>query len=282
MKKTLLLLLITALFLTGCANSTVSDKAVSTPLEATADQATADEAVEPAVRYIPESPSEVLSDVQTMPTSKPEELMLSKYNRILNTALKGSAVLDTEEIYQYPELPTGCEAVSLTIALNCMGAKLDKTDVAEKYLEYSDNFAIGFCGDPFTDDGAGIFPPGLVQSAWNYINDTGAKLYPIDTSGLSMEELYHFIDAGSPVIVWTTVYMAWPYDIEIAEEYNGEYYPWYDLEHCVCMYGYDIDNGEIYISDPQQGNITVSAYEFEEIYDEIGRYSMTLIDTKDI
>ena len=69
---------------------------------------------------------------------------------------------------------------------------------------------------------------------------------------------------------------------EIAEEYNGEYYPWYDLEHCVCMYGYDIDNGEIYISDPQQGNITVSAYEFEEIYDEIGRYSMTLIDTKDI
>ena len=286
MKKLLVLLLITAFILGGCANNVVSMPSQATADQATQDQATpdqtSDQPVSPAFRDLT-SPTKVSDDqIPSSPSGEKDAAALSKYNRILNGELRDdSSELDVEAMDQYPELPSGCESVALTIALNGMGAELDKTDIAEKYLEYDDNFAVGFCGDPFTDGGAGVYPPGLVSTAWNYINDKNAGLYAFDTTGLTIEELCKFIDAGCPAVVWTTVYMGWPY-FDGGVEYNEVFYPWYDLEHCVCMYGYDVEDNEVMISDPQRGKITVSMSEFEEIYDEIGRFSMILMDVSDL
>ena len=284
MKRISVLLLLAVLFLTGCAKSvesTTPDQPSSPDQAATQDESlrqVTEPKAEPAAQPAASEPEPLTAET----VNKAEALSLSKYNRILNNRdIPERAELDAAEIYQYPELPSGCEAVALTIALDCLGYKLEKTDIADKYMEYGDSFVYTYCGDPYREFGAGIYPPGLVTTAQNFINDTGAKIYPVDTTGLTIDELYSFIDAGYPVVVWTTVYMNYPY-FDGGESYNGIFYPWYDLEHCVCMYGYDKEYDEVMISDPQRGKISVSATEFSKIYDEIGRFSMVLIDTKDI
>ncbi len=212
-----------------------------------------------------------------------EQLAERRINEIFESRLSAdSASVSVEAIEQYPELPTGCEAVALTIALNAFGCGLEKTEIAENYLEYNDNYAIGYCGDPFSDSGAGIWPPGLVKTVENYVNDTGKKIYARNTSGKPMEELYKCIDAGCPVVVWTTYYLCEPMYTDDAEFYDGETYPWYDNEHCVTMYGYDLDAGTVDIADPLQGCVTVDADEFGEINQAIGGFSMILLDISDL
>lgn len=75
-----------------------------------------------------------------------------------------------ENILQNPELPTGCESVALTMVLKYLGFDLEKTTIADDYLVFADrNFAMGYIGNPHTEDGAGIFAPGLVKTANNFL-----------------------------------------------------------------------------------------------------------------
>lgn len=53
--------------------------------------------------------------------------------------LPASAQLDIPEVFQMPELPTGCESVALTMALMYEGFELDKTTIADDYLVYSED-----------------------------------------------------------------------------------------------------------------------------------------------
>lgn len=54
-----------------------------------------------------------------------------------------------------------------------------------------------------------------------------------------MEELLSYVAAGTPVVLWTTMYMAEPEFTEDTTEYDGELYRWYYQEHCVVLSGYD-------------------------------------------
>ena len=72
--------------------------------------------------------------------------------------LPRSVSLKVPEVRQLPELPTGCESVALTMALEYEGFMLYKTTIAREFLVYNqetDNMAIGYIGDPFSKDGAG-------------------------------------------------------------------------------------------------------------------------------
>ena len=42
--------------------------------------------------------------------------------------------------------------------------------------------------------------------------------------------------------------------------------------------GYDLDDNTVTISDPNEGVITCDADSFEEIYNEVGKLSMTIIN----
>lgn len=216
------------------------------------------------------------------PTEPPsvEELAQKRIAAILGGELKAnSAHIEVEEMSQYPELPTGCEAVALTMALNALGGKLDKTEIAEKYLVYDDNYAVGYVGDPFSDGGAGIWPIGMVKTVENYTADTGAKVYAQNTSKLPLSDLCKLVAAGCPVLVWTTYYISEPMYTDDGMEYDGEYYMWYDNEHCVTLCGYDMSDGTVTIADPLQGIVTEDAEYFERINKDIGGYSMVLLDT---
>lgn len=276
MKRLLTVILCASLVLSACA----AGASGGTPDEAAA--ATPDTAVGTTNEKPTESPTEAPTDPPTeAPTDPPtvEELAQARYEEILAGELScDKASVSVPAVYQSPELPTGCEAVALTIAIRAYGYELNKTDIASKYLVYGDDYITSFVGSPFKWGGAGIYPPGLVKTVENYVKDTGAQLCPIDSTDVSLDDLYKFIDNGIPVVVWTTYYMSYP-RLENSRTYQGHTYSWYINEHCVCLYGYDKKDGTVKISDPQRGKIDVSAKDFANIYDTIGRMSMVMIPT---
>lgn len=270
MQRFLILLICISLLLCGCAAKNASSDT------ATADQVRALSSKETSTDQPTEKPTEAPTEPPTV-----EELAQKRIKAIFDAKLgSDSASVDIDEMIQYPELPTGCEIVALTMALNSLGCDLGKTEIAEEYLVYG-NYVDGYAGDPFSDGGAGMLPIGTVKTVENYTECTGAKVFAYDSTGASLDELYKFIEAGCPVLMWTTYYMDEPW---FAEEYyyGDESYPWYDNEHCVTLCGYDIDDGTIDIADPIQGIVTVSAERFSDIYEEIGSYSVILLDTSDL
>ncbi len=267
MKRLLILTVILCIMLCGCATAD-HHSSVATPDAVPTEQASA----------APASPTEPTAKPTDAPTTG--QLVEKRVAEILSGELThDSASIPIEPMDQYPELPTGCESVALTVALNALGCDLSKTEIAENYLEYNDNYVLGYCGDPFEDDGAGVMPIGIVTTVENYAQSTGAPVYAVNTSKLPLSELYKFIEAGCPALVWTTYYLDEPMETDDSIEYDGEIYNWYDNEHCVTLFGYDRSAGTVDIADPLQGAVTVDADEFARINELIGGWSVAVLDT---
>lgn len=193
--------------------------------------------------------------------------------------LPASAQLDIPEVFQMPELPTGCESVALTMALMYEGFELDKTTIADDYLVYSEDgdFSGGYVGDPKSAEGAGCFPPTIVETANAYLKEQNSTKTAVDVSGQSMETLFQYVAANRPVLVWTTMYML---DPEYTDEYfeiQGKQYFWYGLEHCVVISGYDIESGTVTVNDPLEGIVERYMDDFERLYNDTGKYAVVLM-----
>ena len=186
--------------------------------------------------------------------------------------------LDTEELFQNPELPTGCESVALTAALQYLKFDLEKTDIAENYLTYGEDVMWDYVGEPFEYDGAGIFPPGLTNTANIYLRTQKTNYVAYNTMGVPFEDLLKLIENNCPVVLWTTLDYEYPILADTAYEYKDKFYYWYELEHCVFLCGYDLDEGTVTINDPMEGIVTLDLEQMKETYDEIGRLSMTIKD----
>lgn len=193
--------------------------------------------------------------------------------------LPSAVSLNVPEVRQLPELPTGCESVALTMALEYEGFMLYKTTIAREFLIYNqetDNMAVGYIGDPFSEDGAGCFAPAIAATADNFFEDQEADYVAYDISGSELEELLSYIEADTPVVLWTTMYMAEPEFTEDTAEYEGKTYRWYYQEHCVVLSGYDLDNHTLQINDPLEGIVTRDYDEFKQIYDTVGKYAVVV------
>lgn len=187
------------------------------------------------------------------------------------------AFIEMESMEQNPELPTGCESVALTIVLNYLGFDLDKTTIADEYLIFAeDNFAQGYVGDPHTNSGAGVFPPGLVDTADRFLVRNGSAKRAFELSGTAFEDLYDYVADEIPVIVWNTMYMEEPSEADTICEYEGEEYRWFHNEHCVVFCGFDRKEGIVFIQDPLEGLVERDADTFAEYYDKIGQYAMII------
>lgn len=182
------------------------------------------------------------------------------------------ARLDVPMLIQFPELPTGCESVALTILFQDLGEDIEKELIAREYLIYSDtDLNEGFLGDPFSEVGAGIYSHGLTGTAWFYIHDNKRPYSAVDLGGESFETLLKVIDAGIPVAVWTTSGYV---------DFMGYDHGFYLEEHCVVMCGYDLDEDKVYLSDPQIGYSECSLKRFRKLYNQIGRYAMTVFNVE--
>ncbi|MDO5338150.1 MAG: C39 family peptidase [Eubacteriales bacterium] len=192
--------------------------------------------------------------------------------------LPSSAYLDVPEILQNPELPTGCESVSLTIALVYKGYELEKTTIAEDYLVKSttDDFVKGFVGDPFSSEGMGIFPPGLLYTARKYFRIQSSDEIASDISGSDFTDLLAYVAAGEPVITWSTMYLCEPDFSDYSITYMNEEYTWYYQEHCVVLCGYDLEKGTVTVSDPLEGIVERDLQTFSDIYEKTGKYAIII------
>ncbi len=176
------------------------------------------------------------------------------------------------ELYQNPELPWGCESVSLVIALRAFGYDVGKTEVYDKYLSHSNwDYVNAFAGNAYNMTGLGeCYPPAIVDAANRYLVSHGAAERAINLSGASFSTLLEYVDKGYPVLVWTTMYMSSPVPLGMSlYGYNA-----YSNEHCVVMYGHD---GGIMVSDPLSGKVARNRGAFESLYNQCGRYAIVIV-----
>lgn len=227
-----------------------------------------------------EIPEEDLTDeasgTEGEPSPAPEEASDSEEEE--SPLIPVNVQLVVPELIQTPELPTGCESVALTIALIYKGFSLDKTTIAQDYLimSSSDNFVKGYVGDPFSEEGMGIYPPGLLATARKYLRTQNTDEIPQDISGSDFSELLRYVAEGEPVIVWTTMYMLEPEFSEYSVSYKGKDYVWYYQEHCVVLSGYNLSEGTVTVSDPLEGIVQRNLDDFSRIYEITGKNAMIL------
>jgi len=191
-----------------------------------------------------------------------------------------SILLPVSNIFQLPQLPTGCEITSLTIVLNYLGYPVDKEDMASNYLEKSEPFEGSFndyfIGSPWDAFAWGCYAPVITNSANHYLKDQGSKLIAYNTTGYSMEELCVQLAAGNPVIVWTSQSL----DEEttstpiILEDGTTDY--WYSNEHCVVIIGYDLQKGTLTVCDPLEGIVERDFNTFTARYEEFQRMGVVI------
>lgn len=197
------------------------------------------------------------------------------------TEMPSAFSLDLEIIYQNPELPAGCESVSLSMLLNYYGYELYKTEIADNYLIYSSSYLTGYYGDPYSSIGGGCYSPGMTDTANSFLQANGNEYYAENITGTPLEDLFVYISNGTPVLIWTTISMgACSKEYSSAEYLSGDDTPYYwdYMEHCVVLTGYDIDNGTVTVYDPIDGVMTRDREQFEYIYDEMYRMSVVLVE----
>ena len=195
------------------------------------------------------------------------------------SSLPAMFYLQIPELLQKPELPTGCETTALTMVLQYEGFDVTKREIAVEYLFYNredDNLALGFVGDPFSSAGAGWFAPAVTVTADYYFQENEADYRAYDISDTEMEDLLTYLAAGTPVMVWTTMYMEEPQFGEEIGEYNDRLYRWYGNEHCVVLSGFNREEGTIQVNDPLDGIVERDMEEFTRIYEETGRNAVVI------
>ncbi|WP_163970637.1 C39 family peptidase [Oceanobacillus halotolerans] len=204
------------------------------------------------------------------------------------TRKKGAAttyqVKGVPTYYQYPELPTGCEATSLAMLLSWGSGdgKVSKYDVVEK-LPKGDkvheengelrgaNPDVEFVGDPYGDgDSFGVFEGPILETIEKFMPGKGVNL-----TGKEFEDLLDIVRSGKPVMAWTTIEQKETYHSDTWTDRNGNTIKWYTNEHAVVITGIDGDN--VLVHDPHTGK--AEAYNrglFEKNWVSMGKRAVTL------
>ncbi len=176
--------------------------------------------------------------------------------------------LELELINQYPELPAGCESVSLTMILNYLGYDLDKTHIVDEYLVYSGNFVMGYCGDPYSySTGGGCYAPGMTITANNFLEANGDEHTAYNITGTDFDTLLEYVAEGHPILIWSTINMADCSKAHYNYDEEGNPYAWDYNEHCVVLAGYDFKAGTVTIYDPIDGVVYRDMENFKATYE---------------
>lgn len=177
--------------------------------------------------------------------------------------------LNVPVVLQNPELPTGCEVTSLTMALNYKGVKVDKITLANK-MPYTTTFDPnqGFVGSPFKTSGETINPVKLQVLAKAYRSKSA------DMTGASITKIENEVRAGNPVLVWYTIGYVVPTDQYLSQ--NGHKYWFPQPLHCIVVTG--VSSTNFYINDPLNGkkNYPIEKDRFNKIYTKMGKRALVV------
>lgn len=195
--------------------------------------------------------------------------------------LPTSAVIDNfETVLQNPELPTGCEIVALTQTLNFLGFDVDKVTMCDEYMSIDLNgeYTMNQCyiGDPKSSTGFGCSAPVICKAARRLFADEDSDCYPVDLTGTDFQELFYQIDQGRPVVVWATMYLMDTEPQYVYTAKNGDEMWFCTYQHCLTLYGYDLEQEIVYVADPLVGNTTYPLEKFERLYDILGKQAVII------
>lgn len=171
------------------------------------------------------------------------------------TVHKGK-MINVSPLSQYPELATGCEITSLTMALRYYGFDADKCDLSDNYLKKGPvgtvNFYEAFEGDPRDGSSYGCYAPVIKNTADKYLESKGSPWKAKNLTGTEFEDLFYYIDNNVPVIVWGTLDCREGH-YSVTWTVDGEDLTWYTPEHCMLLIGYDDDS--VTVCDPSHGDV---------------------------
>ena len=205
----------------------------------------------------------------------------SKYNKLLKEIeIKNTFYIkNVPFINQYPNYPTGCESVSLTILLKYYGVKVTPdavikalpkgpTPYTKKGVIYGGNPEKEFVGNPYSLNSFGVYEKPIAEVANKF--KPGIKI----ATGTSFDKILEVVETGTPVMVWTSMYLAKPY-ISTSWIYKptGERIYWKANEHAVVLIGYTQD--KVIISDPIDGKMKYQSRSiFKERYNYFGKKAL--------
>ena len=193
------------------------------------------------------------------------------------TVHKGK-MINVKPLSQYPELATGCEITSLTMALRYYGFDADKCDLSDNYLKKGPvgkvNFYEAFEGDPRDDSSYGCYAPVIKNTADKYLKSNGSPWSAKDLTGTELEDLFSYIDNNVPVIVWGTLDCREGH-YSVTWTVDGEDLTWYTPEHCMLLVGYDEDC--VTVCDPSHGDVRSYDRElFESRYNALKKQAVII------
>ena len=218
--------------------------------------------------------------------NEPETVSPALRVPVVHSDIGTSAYINVEPILQTPELPTGCEATSLTMLLNYIGFDADKLTVADEYLpkgEYRrSDFNKVFVGDPRSRQAYGCTAGVIAETAEKFLSDYDKdnKWQVINITGCSSEIIYSAVKYGNPVVVWGSIDME-----EIIEDHvswtdaeTGNAVSWVGGEHCLLLTGYDTRERLVYVNDPLRGQVSYDMRIFEKRFEELNRNAVIIIE----
>ena len=209
--------------------------------------------------------------------NKQYEVLYEKYKLEQETFI----IKGVPTILQYPNYPTGCESVALTILLNYYGYNVSTDEVISKlklgdkpYLEeniwYGGNPELEFIGSPYDEESYGVYEHPIYDVAITYNNN-----FVIET-GKSLSSLLEIVKNGKPVMVWISYNLTIPY-ISSSWIYKPtmEKIEWKSGEHAVVIIGYN--SKQVIVSDPYTGTIKYfDRGTFENRYNYFGKKNIYL------
>ncbi|RKN86689.1 C39 family peptidase [Paenibacillus ginsengarvi] len=193
-----------------------------------------------------------------------------------------SAMLDAPVVKQLPELPPGCEIVSLTMLLHYYGVNKSKMELVKEMVKDPtpakwENGQIVYWGNPNTgyvgdvtgkSRGFGVYHSGLFPTLKDNVPTA------VDLTQSDFDVIERQIANGFPVIVWTTIDYAVPKKWVTWDTPIGPIETTF-MEHAVLMVGYDEQH--VYVNDPLSGKKShpIAKQQFLATWEAMGKQALS-------
>ena len=190
-----------------------------------------------------------------------------------------SFALEYNCVKQNPELPTGCEVTSLTSVLNHYGYGVDKLTMADVYLDKGNigetDPSVAFIGSPYQRSSYGCYAPVIENCADKFLAENQSPLSTYRLEGVTFDNLLLEVEQGHPVIVWASIGMNQTYNSSVWN-IDGKQITWIANEHCLVLYGFDMERNVVLVADPLVGNVEYDIDLFRTRYDELNKQAVVI------
>ena len=256
---------------TTAAVTTTTAQATTTAVTTTTTQVTTTAATT--------TPQETTTTMATTIVTQPPQINIPNIAFISNV----------KPLLQSPELPSGCEATGLTVALNFYGFNVSKVDVAMKYMPRKDfyylngrlmgaDFIHTFAGNPSTSNAYGCYIPCLISTANNYFSASGINASCVNLTGANLEDLFPYVASGTPVVLISSPDLKIPVQGDSWYTEDGRYVTWQRNHHCMVLIGYNKNDNTVTVADSMRnkGIVSYNMDQFRNIYNLKGKNAMII------